>query len=921
MSVATRDNKDPQPSTSSYFVKQFHHFKFSEILLATRNFDESLIIGSGGYAKVYRGTIFNGSTRVNAAFKRLNSLSEEGKKSFLIELEVISRFHNSHIVSLIGFCSHGKEMILVYEYMSRGSLADVLHGYRAPLSWHQRVTICISAACGLEYLHSGMGGKLQIIHRDVKSSNILLDESWDAKITDFGLSTILEKDETSPALSTSIKGTFGYLDPDQVMTGRLTMKSDVYAFGVVLFEVLCRRVALDTSLDQKQWGLASWAQNSMKKGNLKHIIDSEIMGEISPKSLNAFAEIAGRCLQNRTKKRPAMSEVVASLKYVLTLQEKSNKSSKSVGKITLGRMLNMFSISSHGENSATRNFDESLIIGSGGYAKVYRGTIFNGSTRVNAAFKRLNSLSEEGKKSFLIELEVISRFHNSHIVSLIGFCSHGKEMILVYEYMSRGSLADVLHGYRAPLSWHQRVTICISAACGLEYLHSGMGGKLQIIHRDVKSSNILLDESWDAKITDFGLSTILEKDETSPALSTSIKGTFGYLDPDQVMTGRLTMKSDVYAFGVVLFEVLCRRVALDTSLDQKQWGLASWAQNSMKKGNLKHIIDSEIMGEISPKSLNAFAEIAGRCLQNRTKKRPAMSEVVASLKYVLTLQEKSNKSSKSVGKITLGRMLNMFSISSHGENSGNGDLKQSTNSQGNNISYVNMFLDTSEVSTELGIPSPNLKVYTFTDLVTVTSNFSLYMPFGRGGFGKVFLGWVDEKTFAPSHEGVRIAVAVKRCYLDSFQRHAVWLGDVSLLERLVHGNIVSLLGYCSDEHKYFLVYEYMQNRSLDQFLYGNAPHIAGPLSWKTRLRIMIDAARGLTYLHSSKDQVVCGVVKTSDILLDQDFNAKLGDFGLTKFGRKLGETIVSTNVMVPLGYIDQHYFATVWMNFEMLQVL
>ncbi|PWA85190.1 serine/threonine/dual specificity protein kinase, catalytic domain-containing protein [Artemisia annua] len=488
---------------------------------------------------------------------------------------------------------------------------------------------------------------------------------------------------------------------------------------------------------------------------------------------------------------------------------------------------------------ATRNFDESLLIGHGGFGKVYKGTIFNESNPVDAAIKRLDRSSNQGAAEFRTEVEILSRLQHCNLVSLFGYCNDEEEMILVFEYIPNRTLEDHLHKLGTPLSWHQRVTICIAAARGVDCLHAGM-----VIHRDIKSANMLLDDNWAAKISDFGLSRSMNMNLSSTHVSTLVKGTFGYLDPYYFNTGRLSRKSDVYAFGVVLFEVLCRKRAVDTRTTEDQWNLANWVQKSIKKGNLKHIVDLEMRDEISFKSLEAFARIAGRCLHQHPKKRPTMSEVIWNCFIALSIY---------------------ICYIDHA------DSKLSTNSLGNNSS-VSMRMDTNEVSEDLGIPSPSLKAFTFADLETVTSNFSLHMPFGRGGFGKVFLGWVEKNTFSPSKEGVGIAVAVKRRYADSSQGHVEWLRDVSLLERLVHGNIVNLLGYCSDEHKYFLVYEYFQNRSFDGFLYGNAPHIADPLSWKTRLSIMIGVARGLVYLHSSKDQVVCGIVKSSDILLDQVCN-------------------------------------------------
>ncbi|KVI01547.1 Protein kinase, ATP binding site-containing protein [Cynara cardunculus var. scolymus] len=485
-------------------------------------------------------------------------------------------------------------------------------------------------------------------------------------------------------------------------------------------------------------------------------------------------------------------------------------------------------------------------------------------------------------------------------------------MILVYEYMPNGTLEDHLHKLGTPLSWIQRLNICIGAARGLHYLHTGTGIQVGVIHRDVKSSNILLHESWAAKISDFGLSKIGPTNQPSTCVNTLVKGTFGYLDPDYYATGKLTRKSDVYALGVVLLEVLCRKRAVDATLDEEQWNLARWAQESIKEGKLKHIIDSGIKDQISPKCLREFVRIVESCLHNNPKQRSTMAGVVASLESVLALQEKFNNSLQPVANRTIfGWMVDMFPVLTNGET----NSKQSSNTKSNSSSVDNavgskhnMFLGTREVPTDNKTTS--FKEFKFTDLKKATSNFSPKLQLGEGGFGGVFLGWIDKNTFAPSKHGVGIGVAVKRLNGEGVQGHAEWQAEVSFLGRLAHPNIIRLLGYCSDEQELLLVYEYMQNRSFDRLLFTNAT----PLSWLTRLMIMTGVARGLAYLHSSTPQVILRGVKTSDIMLDQDFNAKLGDFGLAKRGPEIGETHVTTRVMGTYGYAAPEYMATARRN-------
>ncbi|KAL4581145.1 hypothetical protein LXL04_017354 [Taraxacum kok-saghyz] len=305
------------------FLEQFpniQHFDLQEMKSTTGNFDEKKVIGKGGFGKVYESVL--AGEMIKVALKRLNENSDQGNREFLKEIIMLSRYTHNNIISLVGFCDQDGEKILVYEHAYHGSLECHLHSMT--LTWTERLKICIGAARGLSYLHEPNEFQQRVIHRDIKSSNILLDENWNAKVSDMGLSKIGSTNQQQSFLATDVAGTFCYVDPVYMETNILTKESDVYSFGVVLFEVLCGRQRVEYNNSGFQSLVRSW-KKSYKEKKLDEIIFHNLKQDMDIRSLGTYSEIAYQCLQSSRTKRPKMSEVVEKLEISLRFQLKLSK--------------------------------------------------------------------------------------------------------------------------------------------------------------------------------------------------------------------------------------------------------------------------------------------------------------------------------------------------------------------------------------------------------------------------------------------------------------------------------------------------------------------------------------------------------------------------------------------------------------------
>ncbi|KQJ95001.1 calcium/calmodulin-regulated receptor-like kinase 1 [Brachypodium distachyon] len=274
-------------------------YAYKELLKATSNF--TTLLGQGAFGPVYKADMSSGEI---LAVKVLANNSKQGEKEFHNEVLLLGRLHHRNLVNLVGYCAEKGQHILLYAYMPNGSLASHLYGENsAPLRWHLRVNIALDVARGLEYLHDG--AVPPVVHRDIKSPNILLDQSMRARVADFGLS----REEMLTRNGANIRGTYGYLDPEYVSSRSFTKKSDVYSYGVLLFELIAGR--------NPQQGLMEYVElaaiNADGKTGWEEIADSRLEGTFDVEELNDMAAVAYKCVSRVSRKRPPMRDVVQAL--------------------------------------------------------------------------------------------------------------------------------------------------------------------------------------------------------------------------------------------------------------------------------------------------------------------------------------------------------------------------------------------------------------------------------------------------------------------------------------------------------------------------------------------------------------------------------------------------------------------------------
>ncbi|XP_023547685.1 receptor like protein kinase S.2-like [Cucurbita pepo subsp. pepo] len=546
----------------------------------------------------------------------------------------------------------------------------------------------------------------------------------------------------------------------------------------------------------------------------------------------------------------------------------------------------------------TKGFSAEEILGSGGFGKVYRAYLPSDGTM--AAVKCLAEKGEKFEKTFVAELVAVAHLRHRNLVRLRGWCVHEDQLFIVYDYMPNRSLDRVL--FRRPenggtdLSWKQRVKIVRGLAAALFYLHEQL--ETQIIHRDVKTSNVMLDSNYNAKLGDFGLARWLEHDleyqNSVPSMShhqfrlvetTKIGGTIGYLPPESFQRRSIaTAKSDVFSFGIVLLEVVSGRRAVDLTCPDDQIVLLDWFRKLSDDGMPLLGGDNRLPdGSYNLIEMERLIHLGLLCTLQSPLYRPNMKWVVEALSGGMNLPAlpsfQSHPQYISLSSTTNGSTTRSTSssrttattitVSSSDFVSANGETIYMTAESGNNCTNSSdKLLDRTKTFQMIDNP----RVISFKEIISATNNFSDSQRVAELDFGTAYHGFLDS-----SHHVLVKRLGMKTCpaLRERFSNELENLG------RLRHRNLIQLRGWCTEQGEMLVVYDYSADRLLSHLLFH---HDNRALQWCHRYNIIKSLASAILYLHEEWDeQVIHKNITSSAVILDIDLNPKLSSFALAEF--------------------------------------
>ncbi|GJW55301.1 kinase-like domain, phloem protein 2-like protein [Tanacetum coccineum] len=854
--------------------KEFAHLKvpLQNILSATNNFSNENHIRTTGFAKEYKGQLLWSGDLVDISARRLNKERDDHEQLFWTEISMLSTLKHKNVVSIVGFCDENDEKIIIIRRETRYSLNDYLSDSML-LTWVRRLEISVGIAHALSYIHYDEPHDFSVIHRFITSGRVLLNDEWKPKLCDFERSMNIKASQRHHSFYSTVEGVIGYGDPTYIETKRVSHKSDMYSFGIVLFELLCGRKSIIDDEDNNR--LAPLAIAHYREKKLEKIIDLELRKQMDLQSFTMFAEIAYECLDEEQSRRPNIDDVVPRLEKALESARENRPIHSAPNQLAHLR------ISLKDIEFATSYFADENVTGTGGFGKRYKGQLLWSGELIDINARRLtNKEWVEKEQQFWMEISMLSSLKHKNLVSIVGFCNEVGAETIIYKDNSIGRLENYV-SYPMLLTWVKRLKICVGLAHALSYIHYDEQRDFSVIHQNIRSYSVLLDQYWEPILWEFQHSMKIKASERHHSFHIdSLWFRKGYTDPTYVETNIGNHKSDIYSFGIILFELLCGRKSVSDDQDNKY--LAPVAIFHYRKKTLDGIIDPDLWKQMDPRSLNIFAETAYECLNEEQSQRPNIDEIATRLEKALGLQlERENAEHSSVVAEVRG------TSSSHEE--GSSSHFTSTSVEAN-----------FRIKTMSSLKYLSHSQLSFEDIESATNNFA-----PENFIRQKTVKWVYQGRML--HSGQFIDIVARGIYpkyhKDESKKFRM---EKSMLSSLNHSNIVSVIGF-SDKNM-ITIYKKETNGSLNKYLSDQT------LTWMQRLKICLGFANALSYIHydAGRDfSVIHCNIRSSKILLDDKWEPKLSGFEFSlKNTVPRRHRLLLTRDIVKNVYLDPKYKKT-----------
>nr|GEV63816.1 protein kinase-like domain, phloem protein 2-like protein [Tanacetum cinerariifolium] len=729
---------------SSVNHDDFAHLKIplESILSATNNFDEANIHGDGGFGNHYAGQLLWSGELINISARRLYKKSvDEKEQEFWMEISMLSSLKHKNLETLVGFCDENDEKVIIIRREINGSLENYL-SYSTFFTWVQRLEICVGLAHALSYIHYDEHRDFSVIHRNIDSEMVLLNDNWEPKLPEFRLSMKIKASERHHSFHVDkVCDRDGYTDPKYIETKSVSHKSDIYSFGIVMFELLCGRKSVIADDTNKY--LAPMAITRYREKRLEDIIDWDLRQQMDSESFRIFAETAYDCLNEERSQRPNIDDIVPKLEKAFKLACEN----RAIMSLPSNQFAHL-KVPLEGILDATNNFAEENAIIEYDFSMEYKGQLLWSGELIDITAKRFNKERIDREQLFWTEISMLSSLKHKNLVSLVGFCDDNDEkIIIIRNEKARGMLKDYISD-PILLTWVRRLEICVGLAHALSYIHYDEPREYSVIHRHIDSSRVILNDEWEPKLSHFeysmkikasqrhhsfhtnrlkyvtgnetrgmlkdylgdpilltwvrrleicvGLahalsyihydelrefsvihrtldsSRVFLNDDWEPKLycfedSMKIKASqrhhsfhtnrlnyvTGYGDPTYIETERVSHKSDMYSFGIIMFELMCGRESIIDSDTNKY--LAPLAFTHYREKRLDEIIDWDVRKQMDSQSFNIFAETAYDCLNEERLRRPNIDEIITRLEKALEHQNARNKKYSSNNRTRFAR--------------------------------------------------------------------------------------------------------------------------------------------------------------------------------------------------------------------------------------------------------------------------